>query len=108
MNFRTLLISVAAFGLVALPATTFAAKGDKKSDKTPAAEFAKLDKDGDGAVTEAEYLAAMKDKLGEDGAKSHFAELDKDHNGTLTKDEFGAGAAKQQKKHNKKKTENAN
>jgi Ca2+-binding EF-hand superfamily protein len=107
MQLRPILVCATVLSLVALPAASFAAKGDKKSDKTPAAEFAKLDKDGDGIVTEAEYVDAMKDKLGADGAKTHFAELDKDHDGKLTKDEFGAAAA-HAKKHGKKKTENAN
>jgi hypothetical protein len=106
MNFRSTLICTAVLGLIALPTVTFAAKGDKK-DKTPAAEFAKLDKDGDGTVTEAEYLDAMKDKLGVDGAKTHFAELDKDHDGKLSKDEFGAAAAHAKKK-GKKKADAAN
>jgi Ca2+-binding EF-hand superfamily protein len=107
MQLRPFLVCATVLSLVALPAASFAAKGDKKSDKTPAADFAKLDKDSDGVVTEAEYVDAMKDKLGADGAKTHFAELDKDHDGKLTKDELGAGAA-HGKKHGKKKTENAN
>lgn len=97
MKLRTLAISAAILAALSLPVSTFAK--DKKSDKSPAAAFAKLDKNGDGVVTEAEYVEAMKDKLGEDGAKAHFAELDKDHDGKLTSEEFAAGA--HTKKHKK-------
>ncbi len=102
MKFRTFAVSTAVIAALSLPLVTFA-KSDKKSAKSPAAQFAKLDKDGDGVVTQAEYVEAMKDKLGEDGAKAHFAELDKDHDGKLTKEEFAAGA--HAKKHVKKTAE---
>src|SRR4051794_26261041 len=94
---RRILIAALVAG-ISLPAVSYAAKAEKKKTDTPAATFATLDKDGDGTVTQAEYVAAMKEKLGEDGAKTRFAELDKNSDGKLTKEEFGAGSDEPKKK----------
>ena|SRR5438067_1215141 len=84
------LLSFAVAIALSLPLAAHAAKENKKkTDKNPATQFAALDKNGDGVITEEEYVAAMKDKLGDDGSKNHFAELDKNHDGKLTKGEFG-------------------
>jgi len=87
MKPKPLLFNLVLALCLAFPA--HAANDKKGYGKTPAEEFAALDKNGDGVVTLAEYVEAMKDKLGEDGAKKHFGELDKNHDGKLTKTEFG-------------------
>ena len=56
----------------------------------PSAEemFSTMDTDGDGSVTEAEFLAARPEDMSEDMAKEQFAKLDTESTGTLTKDQF--------------------
>ncbi len=103
LTHRLLVVTLAT--AVALPAVVFAAKGDKKKNATPAATFASVDKDGDGVITEAEFLAAEKDKLSVEAAKARFAEMDKNHDGKLGKDEF-VGTGEEPKKKRKKKDAN--
>lgn len=103
-----LLIATVAFGL-ALPLESFAAKADRserqnKKNDSAATTFETMDKDKDGAVTQAEYLAVMKTSLGEDAAKTRFATLDKNGDGKLSKDEFGSSTP--EKKKRKKKNAN--
>ena len=93
---RRILISTLV-AVLALPLAVQAAKGDRKKGDAADA-FAKADKDGDGVVTEAEFIAAMGGKGGEDTAKKRFARMDKDHDGKLTKEEFSAAAGKKKKK----------
>jgi hypothetical protein len=101
MKTKSLVIAVCTASLL-LPTFALAAKGDNKKNNDPAAVFASLDKDGNGSVSQAEYVEAMKEKLGEDGAKKHFAELDKNKDGSLTKDELGAATDKKAKRGKKK------
>ncbi|HVS52714.1 MAG TPA: EF-hand domain-containing protein [Opitutaceae bacterium] len=84
---------------LAFPFAAFAAKANKKRPdaKDPAAAFAELDKNGDGSISQQEYVDGMKDKLGEDGAKKHFAELDKNKDGQLSKEELNAAPAEKGK-----------
>jgi len=82
--------------LLLLPLTLPAAEGTKKK-----AAFAAADTDGDGKVSQSEYIAAMKGKLDESAAKTRFAELDKDKNGSLSPEEFSTSTG--QKKGGKKK-----
>jgi Ca2+-binding EF-hand superfamily protein len=88
---------------LALPLAAFAAKGDRKKNETPAVSFTTIDKDSDGVVTEAEYIAAAKDKLSEEAAKAHFASLDKNSDGKLSKEEFAVDDTFTAKKRGKKK-----
>lgn len=86
--------------MIAFPIVAFAAKADRSERKKAAApaDFATIDKDGNGSISEAEYVAAMKEKQTEATAKSQFATLDKDHDGKLSKDELAASAAKKKRK----------
>lgn len=54
------------------------------------AQFKKMDKDGDGKLSETEYLGKKNAENAE--AKAKFKELDKDGDGSLTLEEFKASA----------------
>ena len=86
---------------IALPASTFAAKADKrkKDDVLPA--LASVDKDKDEAVSEAEFVAAN-EKFGADAAKRRFGALDKNSDGKLSKEEYAAGATPEKRKRTRK------
>lgn len=102
LPYRILIATLAT--AIALPAVSFAAKADrKKKPDATAAAFPGADKDNDGVVTEAEYIAAKKATLGEEAAKTQFGKLDKDANGKLSKEEFSAGEEAPKKKERKKK-----
>jgi hypothetical protein len=106
MNSKSRFVVTVLFAALALPIAAFAAKGDKKKDKADALpSFTSIDKDGDHAVTEEEFLAANKEKLGETGAKSRFAMLDKNHDGKLTQEEYDAGSVTTKKRGKKKNAE---
>lgn len=101
---RILLLTLAA--AIAMPVAASAAKGDrKKKSDTPETTFTTIDKDGDGVVTEAEYLALMSKPLGESAAKARFAQLDKDSNGKLSKEEYAAAGTEGKKRRKKKDQE---
>jgi hypothetical protein len=92
---------------LALPAATFAAKGERKKQKPGAEEipaFASVDKDSNEAISETEFVTAN-EKLGSVAAKARFELLDKDHNGKLSKEEYAAGATPEKKKRKKKNQE---
>ncbi len=95
-NHRIVIAVIAA--AVAVP-FTFAAKGEKKKSSEPA--FATVDKDSNGSVSRAEFVAAMKATLGDDAAGDKFGELDKNKDGKLSSEEFAAASGK--KKGKKKK-----
>jgi hypothetical protein len=101
MHTPTRLLCSLIVAAAVLPVAANAAKGEHKKGAHKAVSFTTADKDNDGVVTEAEYVAALKDSLGEEGAKSKFATLDKDHDGKLTKEEFGPDSG-EKKKHKKK------
>jgi Ca2+-binding EF-hand superfamily protein len=85
-----------------LPFTAEAAKGDKRK-KGAAPAFSSIDKNGDGTITQEEYVAAMKDSIGEETAKTQFGSLDKNKDDKLSSEEYSAAAAgkKEKKKKNK-------
>ena len=98
---RHILVSSLVVAL-AVPAV-FAAKGERKKSKDTAEvpAFATVDKDSDGSVSEAEFVAAN-EKLGAVAAKSRFELLDKSKDGKLSKEEYAAGATPEKKKRRKK------
>lgn len=85
---KQLLLLAAVAALVSLPVETFAADGGRKKSA-----FSKADTDGDGKVTQAEFVAAAKGKRGESKAADAFARLDKNKDGSLTTEEFKGGDA---------------
>ncbi|MBL9199376.1 MAG: EF-hand domain-containing protein [Opitutaceae bacterium] len=99
------LLVAALIAAIALPGAAFAAKADKKKNNAATETFASVDKNGDGNITQEEFLATQKDKLGEEAAKTRFATLDKNKDGKLTSDEFGGGT-EEKKKRRKKKDQN--
>jgi Ca2+-binding EF-hand superfamily protein len=100
---RRILVSSLIVAL-ALPAVSFAAKGDRKKQKDTAEAvpaFASVDKDSDDSITETEFVAAN-EKLGAVAAKARHELLDKNKDGKLSKEEYAAGATPEKKKRKKK------
>jgi hypothetical protein len=100
MKLTSRVIVTTLIAALALPIAAQAAKGERKKKETPPS-FATVDKDGDQAVSESEYVAAN-EKLGADAAKTQFGKLDKNHDGKLSKDEFGSGNGEKKKRRKKK------
>jgi hypothetical protein len=94
MQKRILLAAVAV--ALSLPLASHAADESKK--KGP---FMAADTDGDGKISQAEYVAAVKGKMDDKAAKAKFADLDKNNDKSLSREEFNAGAG--EKKGGKKK-----
>ena len=100
MKTRNFAVVAALTAALVLPFTVFAAKGEKKPKAEPPPAFATVDKDSNGSIEEAEYVAAVKGRLTEEAAKTQFAALDKNHDGKLSSEEYAAdtGAAKKVRK----------
>lgn len=98
-----LLTSLAA--VLALSVSLNAADEKKPADAAagakpkmdPAAAFAKLDKDGDKAVSKTEYMASPMAKKDAAKAEAAFGKKDKDANGSLSLEEFSAAGGKKNK-----------
>ena len=103
MKLSKIALCAAIAAAFSLPFTAQAAKGNRKNKKQAAPAFSSVDKNGDGKISQGEYVAAMKDSLGEETAKTQFASLDKNSDKELSQEEFDAGAAgkKGRKKKNK-------
>jgi Ca2+-binding EF-hand superfamily protein len=71
---------------------TEGAKPDRGEKR--AAQFARTDKNGDGAVTKEEFLATKASQKDPEKAAKAFARFDKDGNGSLSKEEFAGAQAK--------------
>jgi hypothetical protein len=102
LNHR-LLVTVLVSAL-AIPAISFAAKGERKKtegDDKAGAAFAKADKDSDGFVTESEFVASRGKKADQGKSKGQFGKLDKNGDGKLSKEEFAAAASGKGGKKNK-------
>jgi Ca2+-binding EF-hand superfamily protein len=87
-----------AFLTMALACVSFGAAATQAADapkKDPEEVFKKLDKDGDGKLTLAEFVGKKEgDKL--TAAEAQFKAKDKDSDGFLTLDEFKAKVKKNQ------------
>jgi hypothetical protein len=62
-----------------------------RSAPEPEALFKRLDADGDGSVSKAEFLASPRAQQNKEAAEKRFATVDKDGDGKLSQDEFTAG-----------------
>ena len=60
-------------------------------DDTLSSLFSTLDSDGDGVVSQEEFLAARPDDVSEDQASALFESLDTEGTGSLSEDQFVAG-----------------
>lgn len=95
MQKRILIAATAA--LLSLPLVLNAADENKKKGGA----FAAADTNGDGKISEAEFVASVKGKMDDEAAKKRFAALDKDKDGSLSREEFAAaGGGKKKKKEN--------
>jgi hypothetical protein len=90
------LFAVAAIALgVAAPSFAADAKADKPK-ANPAEQFKKLDKDGDGSLTEAELVGKRTGEMA-DKAKAMFARKDANKDGKLSLEEYTAAPKKKDK-----------
>ena len=91
---RCLMAAVACAMLV--PAAVMAQDAKPKMD--PAKLFKKRDTNGDGAVSEDEFLAAAKEDKQKEAMKKRFSKIDSNGDGKLSLEEFTAGMAAPRKK----------
>ena len=64
---------------------------DRKPKGDPEQTFKRRDADGDGFLTEAEFVAAAKDEDQKSKMRKRFAKIDVNGDGKLSLDEFKAG-----------------
>lgn len=93
------LVLAAALGLVALSATAQQPM-QPGSGRPPMASFADFDLDGDGVITEPEFIEARNKRIGERAAEGRpmrglsqaeeFKDIDLDGDGHLSREEFEA------------------
>jgi hypothetical protein len=93
---KHILLAATAVAL-SLPLASYAAEQTKNKINP----FMSADKDGDGRISSAEYMAAMMGKQDEAASRAKFAALDQNKDGSLSREEYEAGAAA--KKTGKKK-----
>lgn len=76
------MVSVSMRGVMAAMLATGAmlASGPAEAQRDPAAMLVDADRDGDGVVTRAEFLAAR---------AARFDKLDRNHDGVISRDDFG-------------------
>jgi len=86
-HIRTALVVLATSALL-LPAR--AEEGADKPKADPAAAFAKMDANTDGAVTKEEFMASPKAQKDPEKAAKKFTKMDADANGSVNLDEFQA------------------
>ena len=78
---------------------SFGSGTDGSEDGSPAAAiYAGMDTDGDGSVTQAEFVAAKPDQLSDDDASALFDKIDTAKTGSITEDQF-AQALKSEGEH---------
>lgn len=88
MKRTCLALTVLANSMLLLPAQ--AEEGSDKPKADPAAAFAKMDANTDGAVTKEEFMASPKAQKDPEKAAKKFTKMDADANGSLSLDEFQA------------------
>jgi Ca2+-binding EF-hand superfamily protein len=91
---RCLMAAVAC--LMIVPAAVIAEDAKPKMD--PAKLFKKRDANGDGALSEDEFLAAAKEDKQKETMKKRFSKIDSNGDGKLSLEEFTAGMATPRKK----------
>ena len=74
------------------------AKGKGKGKGNLEAAFKKMDANGDGKISLAEFEAHSKKAAKAAKAAQHFKKIDKDHDGFLSEEEFKAGHHHKKKK----------
>ncbi|SSC68116.1 EF-hand domain-containing protein [Ciceribacter selenitireducens] len=82
--------SQVAGGVMAMLLASSGGQADAQADDRQSAAdlFAHIDADGDGKVTEAEFISARPEDMSEDDAMALFAKLDGEGTGSLTQDQF--------------------
>lgn len=89
------LATIATLLALASPFALAEEKKGKKEKPSPEEAFKKLDTNGDGKLSEEEFVTGKKDA---EKAKAQFKSLDKDSDGSLTLEEFSAPAGGKKKK----------
>ena len=82
--------SQVAGGVMAMLLANAGVQTDAQAEDRPSAAdlFASIDADGDGKVTEAEFIAARPEDMSEEDATALFATLDGEGTGSLTQAQF--------------------
>jgi Ca2+-binding EF-hand superfamily protein len=89
------LMAAIAFAVLS-PAAVMAQETKPKID--PEKVFKRRDTDGDGSISEDEFLAAAKEDKQKDTMKKRFGKIDANGDGKLSLDEFKAGMVPPKKK----------
>jgi Ca2+-binding EF-hand superfamily protein len=89
------LMAAIAFAVLS-PAAVMAQETKPKMD--PEKVFKRRDTDGDGSISEDEFLAAAKEDKQKDTMKKRFGKIDANGDGKLSLDEFKAGMVPPKKK----------
>jgi Ca2+-binding EF-hand superfamily protein len=89
------LVAALAFAVLS-PAAVMAQEIKPKMD--PEKVFKRRDADGDGSISEDEFLAAAKEDKQKDMMKKRFGKIDANGDGKLSLDEFKAGMVPPKKK----------
>lgn len=96
VDFLTRCLMAALAFAVLSPAAVMAQETKPKMD--PEKVFKRRDTDGDGSISEDEFLAAAKEDKQKDAMKKRFGKIDTNGDGKLSLDEFKTGMALPKKK----------
>jgi Ca2+-binding EF-hand superfamily protein len=91
IKFLAATAALVGFSLVSFAAE--AAKAEAKEAAKPSRAFSKADKNGDGKISEEEYVAMAGGRTDAAKAKTAFGRRDKNKDGFLTPDEFKTAEA---------------
>jgi Ca2+-binding EF-hand superfamily protein len=95
-DFLTRCLMAAVAFAVFTPAAVMAEETKPKMD--PEKVFKRRDTNGDGSISEDEFLAAAKEDQQKEMMKKRFGKIDTDGDGKLSLDEFKAGMVRPSKK----------